>query len=135
MNRVFVYGTLLNDEVFDALIKTSVAKRSANLVGYKRVKVVGEVYPAIRPDGGGIVQGTLICGLKAEDLKSLDHYEGSYYKRVSVEVSLPNNDKRACETYVFRPDYYDMLSAEAWSNRHFRKIDMPRFLSNTPNQD
>lgn len=129
MKDIFVYGTLLNDEVLKILFGSTLTKYRARLPGYKRVKVRGEPYPAIRADGSSGVDGALITGLSSDDLIRLDQYEGRYYKRESVVVYINGNVPQHCQTYVFRPQYYEFLSSEAWCNKSFRKEHMQFFLS------
>lgn len=124
---MFVYGTLLNDEVLEIILGRRPVKRSASLQGYKRVKVSGQRYPAILPDENSKVDGAILTGLSDSDLKHLDEYEGREYEKVAVVVVAGDVSQR-CMTYMFRPEYNDLLSNEAWSNESFRKNYLQRFL-------
>ena len=67
MKDLFVYGTLMNEEVLSLILKSRVARTDAELVGFSCLMVAGEWYPAIRPDVNGVVNGKII-----DDLSSLE---------------------------------------------------------------
>ncbi len=129
MQDIFVYGTLLNDEVLGILLDQPLSKVGARLPGYRRVRVSGQMFPAIRPDGESSVEGALLTGLDQRAIALLDEYEGHFYQRESVLVYLDCGTSRHCHTYVFRPRYYDFLSAEAWCNDRFRECHMGDYLA------
>ncbi|MFV8816818.1 gamma-glutamylcyclotransferase family protein [Haliea sp. E17] len=129
MQDIFVYGTLLNDEVLRILLDQPLPKVGARLAGYRRVTVSGQMFPAIRPDGTSSVEGALVTGLDQCAISLLDEYEGRFYRRESVVVYLDCGTPRHCQTYVFQPRYYDFLSAEAWCNDHFRECHMSQYLA------
>lgn len=128
MKHVFVYGTLLNDEVFRLFVAGQFKKTIASLWGYQRVKVKGECYPAIVPDKRSMVEGLLIYDLMDKDIHALDHYEGDYYQRQTVTVTLPNDESQTCEAYVFKPEYQFLLVNEPWSNQLFRRQHLAPFI-------
>jgi len=129
MQDIFVYGTLLNDEILSLLFGSALSRSSAQLPGYKRVKVLGQAFPAIRPDDQSSVAGAVIAGLNAGDLARLDDYEGRYYTRVGVLVYLEGQVPRHCQTYVFKRRYYSFLSGEDWCNDRFRERDLHQYLA------
>lgn len=128
MKDVFVYGTLLNDEVLKILLGHIPTKRVAELHGYKRVQVIGQRYPAILRDANSKVEGALLTELSDTDLQRLDEYEAEQYERIAAFVSVAGGERRECMTYVFRPEYSSLLSSEAWSNESFRAKYLQRFL-------
>lgn len=83
---VFVYGTLMADEVLQVLLKRVPLSRPATLQGYTRRAVKGQVFPAIVPaaagSGGGeggsgaegeaAVRGKVLVGLSPRELEILD---------------------------------------------------------------
>ncbi|TGD76208.1 gamma-glutamylcyclotransferase [Mangrovimicrobium sediminis] len=132
MQDIFVYGTLLNDEVLSILFDQPLSKVGARLPGYRRVTVSGQMFPAIRPDGNSSVEGALLTGLDQCAIALLDEYEGRFYQRESVLVYLECGTARHCQAYVFRPSYYDFLSDEAWCNERFREHHMGQYLARLP---
>ena len=129
MNNVFVYGTLLNDEVLNLIVDSAFFKQKAKLPEFRRVCVQGEVYPAIFPSQGCVVDGVLISSLSKSDLGNLDAYEGACYQRTSVSVELAKGKFEVCDTYVFKPEYYDLLSDAEWNNDCFRSEYLQQFLN------
>lgn len=146
MQKLFVYGTLMNDEVLASLLTGRFAKTKALLSGYQCLAVLNEDYPAIRPAKDSMVNGELISGLSPEHLRVLDQYEGKYYQRTTVTVVTTENSecdsvcsrecnrgcnrKYQCETYVFKQQYYNLLSESGWSNAVFRTKYMQAFINN-----
>ena len=128
MHSIFVYGTLLNDEILNLFIESHPIKHDAKLLDYRRVSVVGRVYPAIFPEQGSEVEGVLITNLSASDIQSLKEYEGSYYSKERVRVSLADNASKTCETFVFKTEYHKLLSNKVWCNEYFRRRHLDNFL-------
>lgn len=83
--KLFVYGTLMWPEVMAAVTGRSIEGRSAVLNGVRRVRVRGEVYPALIP-GDDTVEGVLFENLTELDLAALDCFEGAEYERLPVTV-------------------------------------------------
>lgn len=127
-NSIFVYGTLLNDEIVDLLLKSKPTKCDAVLNDYKRVTVLGEVFPAIFPEKNSQVKGAIMTGLSDHHIDILDEYESFCYERKQVTVSLVDNTQYPCETFICKPEYKDLLSSEAWSNKNFRQKHLQPFL-------
>ena len=120
MKHIFVYGTLLNDEILEHLLNFVPEKINATLFDFKRVQVKGAAYPAILPHIDSSVSGMLLCGLNKKHLTTLDNYETSHYQRQPVELILSDGKHIHSQTYVYKPKYYDHLSNEPWSNDHYR---------------
>lgn len=84
---VFVYGTLLNRDVRDAIIGRSTTTYSDVLEGYKKVGLNIVEEPKSEVDG-------VYFEVTAEELERLDKYEGvatGLYKR--VDVTLASGDE------------------------------------------
>ena len=120
MKHLFVYGTLLNDEILEQLLSFVPEKTNATLFGYKRVQVKEEVYPGIFPHANSSVVGLLLGGLSHQHLTILDNYETSHYQREKVELIMPDNKRIHSETYVYKSQYYKYLSDQPWYNEYFR---------------
>ena len=98
---LFVYGTLLNDELVRELTGRVFLKRPATLDGFERVEPPGD-YPYITRKPGASVGGCLLDGVDAASLARLDAYEGDGYVRTTLEVTLDDGQRVACEGYVGR---------------------------------
>ncbi|MGW8248215.1 MAG: gamma-glutamylcyclotransferase family protein [Acidiferrobacterales bacterium] len=124
--RLFVYGTLLREDILRKVIGFLPASEPATLNGYRRMRPGGKPWPVIRPALTSQVNGRVLTGLNRRHLLRIDHYEGKGYKRKRVRVRLP--DDRHCHAWTY---VGAAKKGEAWSNeseqQHRRQID--RFLS------
>lgn len=57
------------------------------LVGFRKdlIHLGSGVYPIIRPEAGGVVEG-MVIEVTAAELKLIDRYEGPVYRRVQVTL-------------------------------------------------
>jgi hypothetical protein len=99
----FFYGTLMSAAVLRRVIfgqklpdSTTVrvlpASRPALLQDYQRHRVRGADYPAIIPQKGACVRGTVVTGLTEGDWWRLDTFEGEDYRRDVVKVLVKKQD-------------------------------------------
>ncbi|TYK31344.1 AIG2-like protein isoform X1 [Cucumis melo var. makuwa] len=102
LHSVFVYGSLMADEVLRILLKRTPQSSDAVLNGYQRLSVKGRLYPAIIPVTSKKVSGKIISGIKDSEMYLLDAYEDFEYKRITVEVSLMDSlEKLLVYAYVW----------------------------------
>ena len=127
-DRLFVYGSLMNDEVTDCLLGVKLNKQPAVLNDYRRVAVADGSYPAIFPCEGDSVEGLLVSGLTLGQWAMLDEFEGEQYQLDAVSVVLAGQSAVDCYAYAFRPECYEFLSDSIWSNEVFRREHMLIFL-------
>ena len=85
--NIFVYGSLMFDTVWGALIRADYEKLGARLDGYARCCVSGEVYPGLIEAENGVVNGVLVMGVATPDIHVLDRFEGDCYSRCPVVVA------------------------------------------------
>ena len=128
MKNLFVYGSLMFEEVWCQLLKGSFHKKAAILHDYQRLKVTGQYYPGIRKAPGSQVNGILIMHLNHKQLRLLDTFESHYYKRKSVFVCTDSHEQYRCETYLFKPKYTHLLSKSPWDAEEFRTRFLHSFL-------
>jgi gamma-glutamylcyclotransferase (GGCT)/AIG2-like uncharacterized protein YtfP len=95
---LFVYGTLLSDDLVRKLTGRVFPKRPATLEDFERVEPPAD-YPYITPKTGAHVDGALLDGLDAAALDKLDAYEGDGYARTPVEV-VAGGVRVGCQSYV-----------------------------------
>ncbi|XP_010447586.1 PREDICTED: protein AIG2 A [Camelina sativa] len=119
---LFVYGSLQEPEVVNALLNRVPDRVSAVLSGFHRFRLKGRFYPTILPDGTGEVTGKVLKGITDDELKMLDEFEDVEYDRKAVEVVLTDtSEKLPVETYVWKnkddPDLYGEWDFEEWK-RH-----------------
>jgi gamma-glutamylcyclotransferase (GGCT)/AIG2-like uncharacterized protein YtfP len=127
--NIFVYGTLMFDRVWSALIAKRYRKIDAQLAGFKRVCVTGEVYPGLLKADGGIVDGVLVLDVDDTDIRLLDRFEGKFYRRSDVMVSAKDGRLLQAQTYIFRDRYRYMLGNAAWDVNNFSNSAMEAFLA------
>ncbi|PSS11777.1 AIG2-like protein [Actinidia chinensis var. chinensis] len=88
LHSVFVYGSLLADDVVRVLLKRVPESSPAVLNGFHRFSIKGRVYPAILPLENKKVIGKVLSGITAPEIAILDTFEDVEYERRIVEVSL-----------------------------------------------
>ncbi|KAE8802223.1 protein AIG2 [Hordeum vulgare] len=87
-HSVFVYGSLMADEVVTAILKRVPASSPALLTNYHRFNIKGRIYPAILPVESKMVAGKVIMGISDAELIVLDAFEDFEYVRRRVQISL-----------------------------------------------
>ncbi|MBK8175725.1 MAG: gamma-glutamylcyclotransferase [Rhodospirillales bacterium] len=89
--RLFFYGTLIDPEILQAVLRRRVDRSCrcrAVLAGYRRVFRRGAVYPVLVPADGARVEGVLVHRLSARDVARLSAYEGKDYRLAPISVNL-----------------------------------------------
>jgi len=99
LQRLFVYGTLLDGFIQKRLIGHCPASKTATLIGYRRVRMRDEPWPSIRPSRFGNVEGKILFGLSTQQLRKLDLYEGKAYRRKRVRPRF--HEGGFCNTWVY----------------------------------
>eukprot|EP01026_Neomeris_dumetosa_P026613 TRINITY_DN21708_c0_g1_i5.p3 TRINITY_DN21708_c0_g1~~TRINITY_DN21708_c0_g1_i5.p3 ORF type:complete len:150 (+),score=12.54 TRINITY_DN21708_c0_g1_i5:28-477(+) len=131
-DRLFVYGTLLADEVIKVLLKRVPKQRTATLKGYTRYGIKGQVFPAIVPTNNKqSVAGQIMMGLSQKEMKILDEYESDEYFRELVEVLIPQEEEAMqVYVYVWRDQFRYLLDGNSWDYRTFRERHLNTYLAN-----
>ncbi|MGR8946793.1 MAG: gamma-glutamylcyclotransferase family protein [Gammaproteobacteria bacterium] len=130
MSNLFVYGTLMEPRVFEAVTGFSVSMHMATLNGYRRFAFSGECYPGIVPgEDSDSVNGALIFDLSPATWQRLDDYEGRMYERREVFVSVDETERTAAMSYVVKPFYCHKLTNRDWDYDDFRANHLQRYLS------
>ncbi|KAG5592128.1 hypothetical protein H5410_042642 [Solanum commersonii] len=117
--NVFVYGSLLADDVVRALLKRVPPSSPAILHNFHRFSIKGCVYPAILPVENKKVNGKVLSGITVPELDILDKFEDVDYERKTVDVSLM---LPICNVFIWFPrdvigflqDSSDTLMVEAY---------------------
>ena len=128
---LFVYGTLLSNELMASVCGYSHAGEAAVLRDFRCRRVRGESYPAIVPWPGDFVRGKLYRGLNRIQLDRLDRFEGHLYRRQPVQVEGAVGACRA-DTYVMAPGRAGLLSDDTWSLEGFLATGLEDFLAAYP---
>ncbi|XP_071692187.1 AIG2-like protein D isoform X2 [Rutidosis leptorrhynchoides] len=112
---VFVYGSLLADNVVQLLLNRVPQTSPAILNDYHRFSIKGRVYPAIRPVENKQVTGRVLIGLSATELDILDDYEAEEYDKRVVNVSLLIWDGNFPKFQSVRPYWNESDLQFCWS--------------------
>jgi gamma-glutamylcyclotransferase (GGCT)/AIG2-like uncharacterized protein YtfP len=132
VHKVFVYGSLLADDVVRALLKRVPTSSPAILNDFHRYSIKGRVYPAILPLKNKKVTGRVLLGITDPELNILDEFEDFEYERRIVDVSLvDSSEKLQVNTYIWSnsidPNLYGEWDFEEWKKQHmadFLKMTM-----------
>lgn len=123
LHKVFVYGSLMAEDVCRVLLNRVPQSSPAILNGYHRYSIKGRVYPAILPVENDKVTGKLLLGITDPELHILDEFEDVEYERNTVEVSLvDSSDNLLVQAYVWSnksdPNLYGDWNFEEWKQLH-----------------
>lgn len=119
MNKLFVYGTLMNPAVQQEVLGRTVAMKPATLSGFK---VEQGRWPYLLYAKNKTVLGSLLSDLSDKDMEHLDAYERitsipemkdedrTIYSREKVSVYLETGKQEECCVYLpimrkWRPDW------------------------------
>ncbi|KAL3534714.1 hypothetical protein ACH5RR_003175 [Cinchona calisaya] len=123
LHNVFVYGSLLADDVVSVLLSRVPQSSPAILHGYHRFSIKGRVYPAILPIENKKVAGKVLLGITPFELHILDEFEDVEYERKIVDVYvMDSSEKLQANTYVWSnktdPNLYGEWDFEEWKRLH-----------------
>eukprot|EP00268_Persea_americana_P031200 TRINITY_DN3030_c0_g2_i1.p1 TRINITY_DN3030_c0_g2~~TRINITY_DN3030_c0_g2_i1.p1 ORF type:complete len:170 (+),score=25.05 TRINITY_DN3030_c0_g2_i1:142-651(+) len=131
LHSVFVYGSLLADEVVHVLLKRVPDSSPAILNNFHRFSIKGRVYPAILPVENKKVTGRVLLGITDPELGVLDTFEDVEYERKAVEVSLVDNfQKLTAYAYVWENKNDANLYGD-WDFEEWKRLHMNDFVKMT----
>eukprot|EP00894_Picocystis_sp_ML_P004884 jgi/Pico_ML_1/55401/g1091.t1 len=128
--RMFAYGTLLVDQVVEALLQRPVERKPAVLQDYKRFRIKGKPYPAIVQWKGGKVEGS-VFDVDQKEMKLLDIYEGDDYDRIVAEVMArdESGSEVALPTQVYAyPELTEEMDGE-WDPEDFNEHHLGEYVA------
>ncbi|KAJ7958628.1 AIG2-like protein [Quillaja saponaria] len=123
LHNVFVYGSLLADDVVRVLLKRIPSSSTAILHDFYRFSIKGRVYPAILPVEKKKITGRVLQGITALELDVLDTFEDDEYERSDVEVFfMGSSEKSRVHAYIWSnkndPNLYGDWDFEEWKRVH-----------------
>ena len=122
-SRLFVYGTLLLDDVVSALIGRIPHHQHAVAPGLRVVCLPQRVYPGLIRDQGEAV-GKIFTDLTDAEWTTLDAFEDVAYTLTPVRVRLPLKIEMGALSYVWRGEYVD----QPWSIADFGRDELINYL-------
>ena len=124
---LFVYGTLLFDDVVEVVAGRVFPSEPARLPDYACRRVRGQVYPGLRRQPGALTEGRLLLGVDDEALARIDYYEGDFYTRHLVEVVL--EDGRTRDAVLYLPGAVLPLADTPWHPDRFARLHLAAYLA------
>lgn len=120
--HLFVYGTLMFEEVWQALVEGRYITEPARILNYRRTRVVEDVYPVIRPAATSkAVPGILYRDIGARDLRKLDEFEGEQYERRLVQALTAGSFRPVrAQTYVLKDEFQHLATQAPWDPEKMR---------------
>ncbi|KQI69724.1 hypothetical protein AN189_04915 [Loktanella sp. 3ANDIMAR09] len=117
--RLFIYGTLLDQSLRDAVAGEGGQLVDAVLPGYAVRPLAGSVVPIVQADAQATAQGKLWDGINADQAARLALYEGIYdYRLIDVTVTLADGTAAAAQMWV--PPQDAGLGDGSWSLAHWQ---------------
>jgi hypothetical protein len=154
-----LYRVCLRTQTPEPELTARYTVRPGLLADYSRRKVRDNDYPAIIPQAGASVIGTVVSGLNEMDIIRLDGFEGSMYERKKVRARVLEEqvwdgdgkiDEDAwqrvsgvaegerkmvwAETYVWDLEW-ERLEEEEWTYEEFRRDKMKRWVDEDDNEE
>ncbi len=119
MKNLFAYGTLMCNDIMQAVSGLSLFSMPGALKGYSRRAVKGEPYPGLIPDPEGRVEGVVYRDVPPPAWDRLDRFEGAMYARRLVQVELADGALLPAGVYVVQPEFMDRLDRSDWDFADF----------------
>jgi gamma-glutamylcyclotransferase (GGCT)/AIG2-like uncharacterized protein YtfP len=128
MPALFVYGTLMCEEIFEQVTGTIPIARKAILKEFRRFSVKNEHYPGVVGQKGFQVEGLIYDNISEQSWDLLDSFEGDMYFRQEVEVHLENGKRLDAFVYVVKPEYTHLMGTYDWSYDRFMTSGKAQFV-------
>lgn len=128
--NVFVYGTLLIPEIWNAVTgEPGLAARPATLPGYRIRRVRNAAYPGIVAAGDGeSVAGKVVFEVPDLALRRLDAYEDAFYRRSKVYPETADGSRVSAQAYLVPVEVAELwLSDEPWTLEWFEANELDHF--------
>lgn len=129
MKNVFVYGSLMFDDVWHRIVRHRYEKHAAVLSGYKRLSVKGENYPGLVKSFDSSVEGVVYFDVAAQDINRLDKFEGEDYKKIPVTVMCETGQLLTAEVYLFNKRNRRSLNNTPWDPVQFQAHHLRQFIT------
>lgn len=127
MRNLFVYGTLMCEDIMQDVAGCLPVRLPGKLSGYERRAVKGEQYPGLVPGAAGRVDGLVYRDVPGFAWARLDSFEGDMYRRQPVLVELTDGTTLTAETYVVRARFVSRLAYAEWNFSEFLRSGKAKF--------
>jgi gamma-glutamylcyclotransferase (GGCT)/AIG2-like uncharacterized protein YtfP len=124
---LFAYGTLMFAPVIRSVIGRVPECCPAAISGFRRLEVVGELFPGlVRDSGGGKVEGILYWNISELEWERLNAFEDDFYELEQVSVVCSEGERLAL-AYLVPPSRRGVLSENPWNAEFLREQYLRRF--------
>jgi gamma-glutamylcyclotransferase (GGCT)/AIG2-like uncharacterized protein YtfP len=120
-SRLFVYGTLILDDVVSTLIDRVPHCQDATAPGWQVVRLPQRVYPGLVP-GKGEANGKVFTDLTDAEWTTLDAFEDPAYTLAAVRVLHPLEADALA--YIWQGEHID----HPWSTADFGRDELADYL-------
>lgn len=127
MKHLFVYGTLMCEDIMREVSGCRLPSGTGTLKGYRRLRVRGEHYPAIVPDADSCVDGIVYQNVPGPAWERLDKFEGEMYARRQVCIALSDGTSLAAAAFIVKPEFMDRLESTEWDFSEFLRSGKTQF--------
>lgn len=127
-NKLFVYGTLLLDDVISAIIGRIPHYQNAVAPGWQVVRLPQRIYPGLIP-GQGEAVGKVFTDLTGAEWATLDAFEDPAYTLAALRVLLSTKIEMDALSYIWRGNHID----RPWSATDFGRNELTNYLDRCRN--
>jgi AIG2-like family. len=117
------------DRVWSRLVNGHYTAIPATLHGYQRLAVKDEEYPVAVAEPTATITGMLYLNISPDDIAQLDKFEGDYYTRLPTPVITIKGVIYPAETYILKPAYQHIATANTWDEEFFRTHGIEQFIA------
>jgi len=122
---IFIYGTLLDEDVSSRVIMETFRVIPASLHGYRAVYAKDHSYPGIIKETGSVASGGIIRGLSEKAISRLEYFEGENYSLEAANVDVMGRPEDA---FFFVPGSGINLSSKTWQLVEWRRRHKAAYL-------
>ncbi len=121
---LFVYGSLLFDDVVRILINRDPHRTPATVHGWRAAALPGRVYPALIAEPEATASGHLLDDLTVEEWQTLDTFEADFYTLARITFA---NGKNA---WTYAAEDPATVEPVTWDPEIFARQHLSAYLTN-----
>ncbi|MEM6885351.1 MAG: gamma-glutamylcyclotransferase family protein [Verrucomicrobiota bacterium] len=125
---LFVYGSLLSDDVVELVIGRVAQSEVAVLSDFACYYVAGVTFPGIIHQAGAKTEGRLLLELQEHEIQALDQYEDTFYQRIDVQVRTRSRVEEAM-AYVVPEVHHEVMSDQHWTWKEFQRLHLTDYVA------
>jgi gamma-glutamylcyclotransferase (GGCT)/AIG2-like uncharacterized protein YtfP len=131
MKHIFTYGSLMFPPVWNRVVTGDYASQTASIHGFRRLAVRDKEHPAlVIARGAAPITGRVYLDVSNFDIERLDRFETSRYARVTVAVTLNDDDAETIAADAYLALNLSELTDHDWDVARFEREGLPQFMSN-----